>query len=124
LSRWSSADGAKWVTTGPATAPPRAYGFEAQLGYLMTAPPAAVAGVALDECFSQRSGVGYLALADDCLAEGSGRRRAAGYAFRSEQAGTVPIYSCLSPDYTRFTSVRADCDGAGSRDRVLGYALR
>ena len=124
LSRWSSADGAKWVTTGPPTAPPRAYGFEAQLGYLMTAPPAEVAAVALDECFSQRSGTGYLAPAGDCSTEGSGRRRAAGYAYRSGQPGTVPIYSCLSPDYTRFTSVRADCDSAGSRDRVLGYALR
>ena len=58
------------------------------------------------------------------MAEGAERRRVAGYVFRSEQPGTIAIYSCLSRDYARFTSNRADCDNEGTRDRVLGFAFR
>ena len=104
LSRWTSADGANWVTTGPPIAAGRSYAFDGQLGYLMTAPPNQSAGVKLDECFSARSGNGFLTEAGRCEAEGTERRRVAGFAFRSEQPGTIAIYSCLSRDYARFTS--------------------
>jgi hypothetical protein len=124
LSRWKDADGGAWVTTGPPIASQRAYAYDATLGYVMTAPPQQKPGAKLDECFSPRSGRGFLAEAGRCAAEGSERRRVAGYVFRHEQPGTVAIYSCLSRDYQRFTSNRADCDAVGTRDRVLGFALR
>ncbi len=124
LSRWTSANGADWVTTGPAIAAGRAYTFNGQLGYVTTAPSNQTASIKLDECFSARSGTGFLTEAGRCVAEGAERRRVAGFAFRSEQPGTIAIYSCLSRDYARFTSSRADCDNAGTRDRVLGFVFR
>jgi len=124
LSRWKNPSGSTWVTTGPPIAAKQSYAYDTSLGYLMTAPPGHSPGIKLEECFSAGSGRGFLALEDRCNAEGSERRRVAGYAYRYEQAGTTAIYSCLSADYARFTSSRADCDGAGTRDRILGYALR
>jgi hypothetical protein len=88
----------------------------------MTAAPE-LPSVKLDECFSPRWG-GFLTASGGCSGEGSERHRVAGYIFRSEQPGTTAIYSCLSKRYVRFTSARSDCDGAGTRDRVLGFALR
>jgi hypothetical protein len=124
LSRWKDAEGDAWVTTGPPIDHQRAYAHDATLGYLMTAPPQQYPDVKLDECFSSRSGRGFLAEAGRCAAEGSERRRVAGYIFRYQQPGTVALYSCLSKDYERFTSNRNDCDAIGTRDRVLGFALR
>jgi hypothetical protein len=124
LSRWTSADGSKWVTTGPPIAAGRSYAFGGQLGYVMTAPSNQSASVKLDECFSARSGNGFLSDAGRCVVEGAERRRVAGFAFRSQQPGTIAIYSCLSRDYERFTSGGADCDSEGTRDRVLGYVFR
>ncbi len=124
LSRWTSSDGGKWVTTGPPIAAGRSYVFDTQLGFVMTAPSNQTATIKLDECFSARSGSGFLAEAGRCQTEGAERRRVAGYVFRSEQPGTMAIYSCLSRDYARFTSGRADCDDKGTRDRVLGYVFR
>jgi hypothetical protein len=123
LSRWTSSDGSTWTTTGPPIAGDRAYIYDARLGYLMTEPPAQTRSIRLDECFSERSGSGFVTDAGRCAAEGSTRRRVAGYAFGAEQPGTVAIYSCLSKDYERFTSNRADCDNVGTRDRILGFAL-
>jgi hypothetical protein len=124
LSRWTSSDGGKWVTTGPPIAAGRSYAFDRQLGYVMTSPPDQSAGVKLDECFSARSGSGFLSEAGRCVAEGAERRRVAGFAFRFEQPGTIAIYSCLSRGYARYTSGRPDCDNDGTRDRVLGYVFR
>jgi hypothetical protein len=124
LSRWTSSDGGAWVTTGPPIAAGRSYAFDRQLGYVMTAPPNQTSSVRMDECFAARSGNGFLSEAGRCVAEGAERRRVAGYVFRSEQPGTIAIYSCLSGDYARFTSNRADCDNEGTRDRVLGFVVR
>jgi hypothetical protein len=96
--------------------------YDLPLGYVMTAPPQ-LPSIKLDECFSPRWG-GFLTEAGGCAAEGSARHRVAGYVFRSDQPGTMPIYSCLSKRYVRFTSARSDCDGAGTRDRVLGFVFR
>lgn len=123
LSRWKNNEGLTWATTGPPIFAGTAFTYDVPLGYVMTAPPQLVPSVKLDECFSPRWG-GFLTQAGDCVGEGSERRRVAGYVFRSEQPDTTPLYSCLSARYVRFTSARSDCDGAGTRDRVLGYALR
>jgi len=123
LTRWKNADGATWATVGPPISSGRSYVYDASLGYLMTAPAAQAPSVELDECFSAQSGVGFLAPAGDCAGEASARRRAAGYAFRSEQPGGAAIYSCKSPDGRRFASNRSDCEKAGASEGLLGFAL-
>ena len=90
----------------------------------MTAAAKQIPSVKLDECFSAQSGVGFLAEAGDCAAEGSERRRVAGYAFRFEQPGTVALHSCMSMNHGRFVSNRSDCENAGTHERLLGFALR
>jgi hypothetical protein len=122
LSRWKNDDGLTWATTGPPILAGMSFTYDLPLGYVMTAPPQ-LPSVKLDECFSPRWG-GFLTEAGGCAAEGSARHRVAGYVFRSDQPGTMPIYSCLSKRYVRFTSARSDCDGAGTRDRVLGFVFR
>jgi hypothetical protein len=122
LSRWKNEEGLTWATAGPPIFAGASFNYDLPLGYVMTAPPP-LPSVKLDECFSPRWG-GFLAAAGGCAAQGSERRRVAGYVFRSEQPGTMPIYSCLSQRYVRFTSGRSDCDGAGTRDRLLGFVLR
>jgi hypothetical protein len=122
LSRWKNEEGLSWATTGPPIFAGASFTYDLSLGYVMTAPPP-LPSVKLDECFSRRWG-GFLAEVGGCAAQGSERRRVAGYVFRSEQQGTMPIYSCLSQRYVRFTSGRSDCDSAGTPDRLLGFVLR
>jgi hypothetical protein len=124
LSRWRSADGVKWATTGPPISSGHSYAYDVHLGYVMTAPPKQIPGIKLDECFAARSGGGFLAEAGGCVGQGSERRRAAGYVFGFEQPGTIALYSCMSTDHARFTSNRSDCENAGLRERLLGFALR
>ena len=124
LSRWIDADGDSWTTTGPTISPAHSYRFDRSLGYLLTAPPQQTDGVKLDECFSDRSGQGFVAPAGRCAAEGSARRRPGGYVFRLQQPGTVPLYSCVARDNARFVSNRRDCEDKGTGDRLLGFALQ
>lgn len=124
LSRWIDADGDSWTTTGPTISPDRSYRFDRGLGYVMTAPPPQNDGVKLDECFSDRTGQGFLAPAGRCVTEASERRRPGGYVFQSQQPGTVPLYSCVASDDARFLSNRPDCEDAGNRERLLGFALQ
>ena len=123
LSRWKDDEALTWATTGPPIFAGTSFTYDLPLGYVMTAPPQLIPSVKLDECFSPRFG-GFLTEAGGCSGEGSERHRVAGYVFRSEQADTTPIFSCLSPRYVRYTSGRPDCDSAGTRDRLLGYAFR
>jgi len=124
LTRWKNSDGGTWATTGPPIFPEHSYAYDVHLGYVMTAAAKQIPSVKLDECFSAQSGVGFLAEAGDCAAEGSERRRVAGYAFRFEQPGTVALHSCMSMNHGRFVSNRSDCENAGTHERLLGFALR
>jgi hypothetical protein len=128
LSRWVDADGGTvttWTTSGPTLSPNRSYRFDRNLGYVMTAPPPQGGGVKLDECFSETTGIGFLAPAGRCAAEGSARRRPGGYLFQSEQPGTTGLYGCLADDGGgRFVSQRSDCEGKGVRESLLGFALK
>jgi hypothetical protein len=123
LSRWVDAEGDSWTTTGPTLSAERNYHFDRGLGYVMTAPPQQASGVKLDECFSDRTGRGFLAPAGRCGAEGSERRRPGGYLFQSQRPGTIPLYSCLGSDNARFVSERSDCESKGTRESLLGFAL-
>ena len=123
LTRWVDADGGKWTTTGPPISSGHSYAFDVHLGYLMTAPPKSP-GVKLDECFSEPPGAGFLAEAGGCAAAGGERRRVAGYVYRDEAPGTTALYGCISTNQARFVSNRADCEHAGARERLLGFALQ
>lgn len=124
LSRWISKDGRTWTTTGPTISPSHSYAHDSSLGYLMTAPPRQGIGMKLDECFSDLTGIGFLAEAGHCEAEGSTRRRSAGYVFRDDQRNTVALYGCLAGSGKYFVSNFADCENKGIRQRLLGFALR
>jgi len=124
LARWVDSNGHTYTTTGPTISSTHTYSYDGSLGYLMTAPPQQNSGVKLDECFSEQTGVGFLAPADHCAAEGSERRRPAGYVFRSEQPGTIALYGCMASGQARFMSNRSDCENRGAREYLLGYALR
>jgi hypothetical protein len=124
LTRWVGARGRTWTTTGPTISPGRSYAFGTGLGYVMTAAEGGLASNELDECFSASTGVGFLAESGRCAAEGSIRRRSAGYVFRDPQAGTIPLVNCQAKDGTHFSSNHMNCEAAGVRKRVLGYAFR
>lgn len=124
LSRWIGADGKTWTTTGPPIASGRSYTYDVNLGYLMTAAPRQNPGTKLDECFSEQTGIGFLAEAGRCAAEGSERRRPAGYVFQFEQPGTIALYTCMSKTSAYFVSNRSDCENRGVRKSLLGFALQ
>jgi len=124
LSRWIDADGGTWTTTGPAIADGHSYTYDKTIGYLMTAAPQRGASVKLDECYSDLSGIGFLADTGHCAAEGSERRRPAGYAFRDAEPGTIALFDCVSTAGEAFVSNRGDCENKGSGAVLLGYALR
>jgi hypothetical protein len=124
LSRWISADGESWTTTGPAISSVRTYTYDRNLGYLMTAAPKQSPGIKLDECFSTLTGAGFLAKAGRCAADGSERRRSAGYAFTSALPDTLALYRCVPGNNERFVSNRNDCENRGVPEELLGFALR
>lgn len=124
LSRWIDADGHTWTTTGPTVSRGYSYKYDKTLGSLMTAAPGRSAAVKLDECFSEQSGVGFLAAAGHCGDEGSSRRRPAGFVFRDDAAGTMPLFVCVTAGGTPFMSNRNDCENKGHRAALLGYALQ
>jgi hypothetical protein len=124
LSRWIDADGHTWTTTGPTVSRGRSYKYDKALGSLMTAAPGRSAAVKLDECFSDQSGAGFLAAAGHCGDEGSARRRPAGFVFRDDAPGTLPLLVCVTAAGAPFMSNRADCENNGRRAALLGYALQ
>jgi hypothetical protein len=124
LTRWVTPQGFTWTTTGPAISPGHFYAYDRSLGYMMTATPDDAAALEVDECFSPQTGIGFLAKAGDCAGEGSARRRTAGYIFRNRRPGTVTLVDCAKKNGERFVSDRLDCENAGTRKRLLGFALQ
>jgi hypothetical protein len=128
LTRWVDSDGRQWTTADPPLPSQHSHAVDAHLGYVMTALPMQAPGVRLDECFynqlDSQSDSGFIAEGGACAGEGSARRRIAGYIFRDPLPGTVPLYSCLAKSQAHFVSNRADCENAGLRGRLLGFALR
>jgi hypothetical protein len=124
LARWITPQRVTWTTRGPAISAGHSYTYDRGLGYLMTAAPDDADSVELDECFSPQTGVGFLAETGDCPAEGSARRRMAGYVFRHHRPGTMALIGCMKKDGTRFVSNRPDCENVGTRERLLGFAFQ
>jgi hypothetical protein len=124
LSRWIDVSGRTWTTTGPTISRGQSFSYDKALGYLMTAPLQLGAAIKLDECFSARNGVGFLAGAGHCASAGGERRRPAGYAFRDQAPGTIPLFDCVAAAGELFVSDRRDCENKGRDVVLLGYALR
>ncbi len=127
LSRWKKPDGARWTTTGPTieNGDRLAYTYDKQLGFLMTAAPAAPSSK-LAECVGPSSGPPDYVLAEDgaCSREGFRRLRTAGFVYRDQHAGTVPLFRCVAHKGNfHFGSSDPKCEGFGDNERLLGYML-
>jgi hypothetical protein len=103
-----------------------AYALEAQSGYLLTAVDPAKPSVQLEDCVSFWPGHPdhVLEVKGVCEAGHYARLRTAGWIYQKPQAQTVPLYRCYSArDKSHFASNKADCEGLGAMERLLGYAL-
>ena len=127
LSRWYGA-GAKdrWTTTAPVPGNYGAYAYEALLGYVMTAPHPTLPTVKLEDCVTTWPGHPDHLLTQDgtCAGAGYTRLRTAGYVYAAPQPDTVALYRCYNPtEQHHFGSTAADCEGLGTAEWALGYAL-
>jgi len=128
LARWynpTSHD--RWSTTAAVPGNYTTYNLEAKSGYLMTAPPANVATVQLEDCFAQRPGHPDHLLAEKgfCASRDYQRLRTAGWVYAQPMPDTIPLYRCYNAvDQSHFASNEADCEKLGSRESLLGYALK
>lgn len=142
LSRWYSAS----ISQRISTVEPVPYGFvsagytleQPNTGYLMTVPPASGSNTVV-ECVSTASWPSA-ANPDHLItsyATGSNPGnngcdanyaflRTAGYLYSSSQSNTVPVYRCSpngSGTATHFASTQSDCEGLGTAEWLMGYAL-
>ncbi|MDQ0469673.1 hypothetical protein [Labrys wisconsinensis] len=128
LARWHDAAlHDRWSTTGPVPGDGSAYRLEARSGYLMTAPDARRPSVELEDCVSERPGHPDHLLAEKgfCAAHAYRRLRTAGWVYAQAEPETVPLYRCYDAgDQSHFASNLPDCEGLGTDERLLGYALR
>ena len=127
LTRWTDAARQSYVTsTGPLTGERQAYEQDRIIAYMLTREPDHAPAVKLTECSRDRWGQLDHLLAEDgsCEAAGYIRERTAGWLYRNEQPGTVPVYRCIdSLTQTHYASREADCEGFGIMDRLLGYGF-
>jgi hypothetical protein len=128
LSRWYNAAARdRWTTTGPVPGNYAGYAYEGVLGYLMTQPHPTLATNKLEECSSTWTGHPEHMLTNDgtCTAgNGYTRLRTAGWVYVYAQPDTVPLYRCWNgSELYHFASTQADCEGLGTMEWRLGYAL-
>jgi hypothetical protein len=125
LSRWQK-PGLLWTTTGPAIedGDRLRYRFDRELGYLMSAPGPAPS-VKLAECVSEAGRERDYVLSEDgsCAREGFRRLRSAGFVYREERPGTIPLYRCIAAKGFHFASIDKNCEALGSAERLLGFML-
>jgi len=124
LTRWEK-PGEFMTSTGPVT--DGGYTPDAFLGYLLTRQPVGVAAVKLEECL--RGGAGHsdhlLTVDGGCEPAGYTRLRTAGWSYSEPLPDTLPLYRCFaSARGMHFASNAADCEGRGTMELSLGYALR
>ncbi len=115
-----------WSTTAAVPGDGDAYKLEARSGYLMTAAPEGVAAVELEDCISQRPGHPDHILAPKgvCEAHAYQRLRTAGWVYAASQPDTLPLYRCYAePEQSHFASNLADCEGKGTPEGLMGFAL-
>jgi len=116
----------RWTTTAPVPGNYVTYRLDTTLGFLMTAPSPAKPTVALEDCVRQFGAHPDHMLTAKGLCESQGYQplRLAGFVYQSAQPGTQPLYQCYAAtERAHFASNRANCDGHGSEQRLLGYDL-
>ncbi|WNG33849.1 hypothetical protein F0U61_09555 [Archangium violaceum] len=127
LSRWFSATAKdRWTTTAPVVGNYNTYAYDKLLGYVMTKPHPTLPSNKLEDCVSTWPGHPDHLLTNDgmCASAGYTRLRTAGWLYRDAQPNTLPVYRCYSPTLqSHFASNRADCEGLGTMEWLLGYAL-
>src|SRR5262249_8760380 len=125
LSRWySSTLRDRWSTTAPVIGGFSTYAFEGTQGYLMTKPHPTLPTNKLEDCVSYWQGTPDHMLTNDGQCAPTDRLRTAGWVFQTLQPGTIPLYRChsVSP-VNHFVSNSPNCEGLGTQDWLLGYAL-
>ena len=127
LSRWhNAAQEDRWATTAPVVSNFVSYTFDKALGYVLTKAHATLATDKLEDCVSSWPGHPdhLLSVDGSCEAAGYTRLRTAGWVFKAAQANTSPLYRCYNATtQNHFASTRADCEGFGSKEQLLGYLL-
>jgi len=128
LSRWSSTND-RWSTTAPVPGNFSTYTYEGDSGYLMTKPDPNQPTVKLVECISYWPGASdpdHVLTSNACDANSSQVfLRTAGWVYQNDQgANTHAIYRCYSSTLkTHFVSTQSDCEGLGTMEWRLGFAL-
>lgn len=150
LSRWYSSGIKQRISTTepvPYNYVTAGYALEqAHNGYLMTVPPAS-GSMTVVECvssanFPSSANPDHLVNAYNTSTTPSNYGcdsnyaflRTAGYLYSSSQgSSTVPVYRCkpnsdssgnlTGPTYSHFVSNQSDCEGYGTKEYLLGYAL-
>ena len=130
LSRYySAARQDHWVTTAmvpdSSAVLTNPYGWQKDLGYLMTKPPTGVAVTELDDCYIAAWDDHMVGVNGDC--GGAQNLRVLGWIYASsapQPAGTTPIYRCYNASQTNHVvSDVATCEGLGALDWIIGYTL-
>ena len=125
LSRWVDPErGIHVSSTGPLTGDRQAYRHDALVAYMLTRAPDDLPSVKLAECASTWPGHLDQVLARDGECDGYTWERTAGWLLSEPQPGTVPVYRCTAKAaLTHLVSNRADCEGLGETEFLLGYGL-
>jgi hypothetical protein len=127
LARWYNASVKdRWSTTAPVPGDFSTYVYEGTFGYLMTAPDPTQPTTKLEDCVSYWPGhPDHLFTYDGwCVSAGYTRLRTAGWVYQNSLPNTVPLYRCYSSTLNNhFASNRSDCEGLGTMEYLLGYAL-
>lgn len=126
LTRWyNAATNDMRSTVAPVPGNFISFAMDKSLGYLMTKAPAQFASVQLEECTSNWPGHPDHLLTNNGTCTGYTRLRTAGWVFQSPQPNTIPLYRCYDASRTHhFASNQADCEGQGTMEWLLGYALQ
>lgn len=124
LGRWRDAgSGARVSSTGPVAPVGRTLVPDGDAGYLMTEPDPGRPSVELDECDAGRGTFDRALQPGGCTAPLSRRLRTAGWVYATEQPGTRALYRCGVSGQGHFVSTEQTCEGQGTSEALLGYAL-
>ncbi|WP_421950562.1 hypothetical protein [Pelagibacterium sp.] len=126
LTRWADpTQEAYLASSGPLTGERLGYRQDSIVAYLMTRAPDGAASVKVAECSRDWSGqLGHQLAEDDGCGNGYVRQRTAGWLYRDEQPGTVPVYRCISETrQSHFASSKPDCERLGVMEFRLGYGF-
>jgi hypothetical protein len=130
LARWhNTALKDRWSTTAPVPGNFNSYAFEGTFGYLMTKPHPSLPTKKIMDCVSNWPGhPDHLPLdIQNTTCENTSTYktlRTLGWIYSSSQPNTVPLYRCYSStEQSHFASNQSNCEGLGTMEWLMGYAL-